>query len=199
MNYLDIASVVIIMWATWTGLRRGLIRSLTSLIGWLLALVLGSHFAAKFAPYFALLTTDPVVQKIAAFASIAAIILFITALIGNILRKLLKALRLGLTEQAAGGIFGAAKGSLIVMIAIQMLGPWVSASPYWQKSNVVALLTPYAPAAVEMSQQVFGHVWDEVKSEDANDDTSVSTEPSETYDRPSSRHQRLSTVPNPFS
>ncbi len=199
MNYLDIASVVIIMWATWTGLRRGLIRSLTSLIGWLLALVLGSQFAAKFAPSFAILTQDPVVQKIAAFATIAAIILFITALIGNILRKLLKALRLGLTEQAAGGIFGAAKGSLILMIAIQMLGPWVAASPYWQKSRVVALLSPYAPAAVEMSQHVVGQVWDEVKSSDANDDTAVSPEPSESYERPLKRNERLSTVPNPFS
>ena len=199
MNYLDIASVVIIMWATWTGLRRGLIRSLTSLISWLLALVLGSHFAAQFAPFFAVLTKDPVVQKIAAFASIVAIILFITAIVGNILRKLLKALRLGLTEQAAGGIFGAAKGSMILMIAVQMLGPWVSASPYWQKSSVVALLTPYAPAAVEVSQQLLGHVWDEVKSNDANDDTSVSPEPSEVYDRPSSRNERQSTVPNPFS
>ena len=200
MNYLDIASVVIIMWATWTGLRRGLIRSITSLIGWLLALILGSQFAATLAPYFAILTKDPVVQKIAAFAAIAAIILFITAMIGNILRKLLKALKLGLTEQAAGGIFGAAKGSLIVMIAIQMLGPWVSASPYWHKSSVVAMLSPYAPAALELSQQVAGQIWDGVNSTDSsNDDTTVSPEPSEPYERPTSRGERQATVPNPFS
>lgn len=199
MNYLDIASVVIIMWATWTGLQRGLIRSLTSLIGWLLALVLGSRFAPNIAPGFSVLSHDPVVQKIAAFATIAALVLFVAALIGNILRRLLKALKLGLTEQAAGGIFGAAKGSLIVMIAVQLLGPWVAESPYWQKSTMVSLLTPYAPMAVELSEQVAGHVWDEVKSHDSGDQLDVSPEPADPYDGGIRRHDTADTVPNPFS
>jgi membrane protein required for colicin V production len=197
MNYLDIASVVIIMWATWTGLQRGLIRSLTSLIGWLLALVLGSRFAESLAPHFSLLTQDPVVQKIAAFAAIAALVLCITGLIGNVLRKLLKALKLGLTEQAAGGIFGAAKGALVLMIAVQLLGPWVAESPYWQKSKMVSLLTPYAPLAVEMSEHVAGQVWDEVKSHDTTEQQD--TEPVDPYSRTVSRREPADTVPNPFS
>lgn len=198
MNYLDIASVVIIMWATWTGLQRGLIRSLTSLIGWLLALVLGSRFAPVLAPDFAVLTHDPVVQKIAAFAAIAVMVLFVTAMVGNVLRRLLKALRLGLTEQAAGGIFGAAKGSLILMIAIQVLGPWVAQSPYWQKSRMVSLLSPYAPIAVEMSEHVAGHVWDEVKSRQA-DDLDMSPEPVDQYEPSVGSRNAADTVPNPFS
>ena len=199
MNYLDIASVVIIMWATWTGLQRGLIRSVTSLIGWLLALVLGSRFAQTLAPSFSVLTHDPVVQKIAAFATIAALVLFVTAIIGNVLRRLLKALKLGLTEQAAGGIFGAAKGSLILMIAIQLLGPWVAESPYWQKSRMVSLLSPYAPMAVEMSEHVAGHVWDEVKSRDAREEPVLSTEPVDQYEHNVGRRDAADTVPNPFS
>ncbi|RYY79145.1 MAG: CvpA family protein [Moraxellaceae bacterium] len=199
MNYLDIASVVIIMWATWTGLQRGLIRSLTSLVGWLLALVLGSRFAPSISPSFSVLSHDPVVQKIAAFATIAALVLFVAALIGNILRRLLKALRLGLTEQAAGGIFGAAKGSLILMIAVQLLGPWVAESPYWQKSRMVSLLSPYAPMAVELSEHVAGHVWDEVKSHDSGDQLELSPEPVDPYDGGIRRHDTTDTVPNPFS
>lgn len=199
MNYLDIASVVIIMWATWTGLRRGLIRSLTSLIGWLLVLVLGSRFAGKLAPHFTLLTHDPVVQKIAAFVVIATVVLLITALISKLLRQLLKALRLSLAEQTAGGVFGAAKGSLIVMIAIQLLSPWVAESPYWQKSGVVALLSPYAPKAFELSEQVAGEVWQEVKTSDEAGNTGTVTD--DTAAQPdSSRHGKSQhTVANPFS
>jgi len=199
MNYLDIASVVIIMWATWTGLQRGLIRSLSSLIGWLLALVLGSRFAPVLAPKFSVLTQDPVVQKIAAFAAIAALVLFVSAIIGNLLRRMLKALRLGLTEQAAGGVFGAAKGSLILMIAIQLLGPWMAESPYWQKSKMVSWLSPYAPMAVEMSEHVAGHVWDEVKSRDAREEPELSTEPVDQYEHNVGRRDAADTVPNPFS
>lgn len=199
MNYLDIASVVIIMWATWTGLQRGLIRSLTSLIGWLLALVLGSRFAADVAPGFSVLSHDPVVQKIAAFATIAGLVLVVTAMVGNVLRRLLKALRLGLTEQAAGGIFGAAKGSLILMIGIQLLGPWVAESPYWQKSRMVSLLSPYAPMAVEKSEHVAGRVWDEVKSREAGDEPALSPEPVDQYERSVGRRDAADTVPNPFS
>lgn len=195
MNYLDIASAVIIMWSTWTGLRRGLIRSFTSLIGWLLALVLGSRFAQTLAPHFSLLTQDPVVQKIAAFVAIAAVVLLITALVGKVLRKLLKALKLGLAEQTAGGVFGAAKGSLVIMIAIQLLAPWVAESPYWQKSGVVALLAPYAPQAFKLSEQVADQVWHEVKSSSHDESTEGATDDIE----PDSDKSRQHTVSNPFS
>ena len=199
MNYLDIATLVIILWGFWTGVQKGLIRSVTSLIGWLLALVLGSRFATLLAPKLSLLTGDPVVQKIAAFAVIVLAVLSITALISQLLRSLLKAMALGVPERLAGGAFGAAKGTLVIMLMIQLLGPWVSESPYWQQSRVIALLSPYAPAVVDFSREVATQAWDEVNEHAEphaehrlhDDATSV---PSGTEEQ-----AHGDSVPNPFS
>ena len=199
MNYLDIVTLVIILWGFWTGVQKGLIRSVTSLIGWLLALVLGSRFATLLAPELSMLSDDPVVQKIAAFAVIVLVVLTITALIGQLLRSLLKAMALGIPERLAGGVFGAAKGTLVIMLGIQLLGPWVSESPHWQKSKIIALLSPFAPTVVDFSREVATQAWDEVNEHAEphaghsphDDATSV---PSNT-DEPA----HADNVPNPFS
>lgn len=199
MNYLDIVTLVIILWGFWTGVQKGLIRSLTSLIGWLLALVLGSRFATLLAPQLSMLSDDLVVQKIAAFAVIVLLVLTVTALIGQLLRSLLKAMALGIPERLAGGVFGAAKGTLVIMLGIQLLGPWVAESPHWHKSKIIALLSPFAPTVVDFSREVATQAWDEVNEhatphtehsphEDATPTPSASDEPAQ-----------QDNVPNPFS
>ncbi len=213
MNYLDIATLVIILWGFWTGVQRGLIRSLTSLIGWLLALVLGSRFAALAAPHFSILSEDPVVQKIAAFAVIVLVILTLTALVGHMLRAMLKAMALGIPERLAGGVFGAAKGTLVIMIAIQLFGPWVSESPYWHKSKVVNWFSPFAPMVVDFSRDVVEQAWDEAKQHDlgaeqfphdASTNEPSNTEPGSTDTGATDASNiddkvTADTVPNPFS
>lgn len=173
MNYIDLVIVVIVLWGFWTGMQRGLIRSVTSLLGWLLALVLGSRYAASVAPAMALLTSDPVVRKIAAFVVIVLAVLLISGLIGQVLRSTVKALSLGVPERIAGGAFGTAKGLLIVMILIQGLSPWVSESPYWQSSKTVGWLAPFAPVVVEFSKQLATDAWQEVKTQTADQSRQV--------------------------
>lgn len=199
MSYLDIATLVIILWGFWTGVQKGLIRSLTSLIGWLLALVLGSRFATLLAPELSMLSDDPVVQKIAAFAIIVLAVLTITALIGQLLRSLLKAMALGIPERLAGGAFGAAKGTLVIMLAIQLLGPWVAESPHWQRSKVIALLSPYAPTVVDFSREVATQAWDEVNEHAEPHAEHRPHDEATSVPSGSDEQAQQANVPNPFS
>ena len=164
MNYIDLVIVVIVLWGFWTGMQRGLIRSVTSLLGWVVALILGSRFAPVVAPSLSMLSHDPVVRKIAAFVLIALAVLVVSSLIGSVLRSVLKAMYLGLPERLAGGVFGTAKGLLIVMVVIQILSPWVSESPYWQSSKGIEILEPYAPMVVEFSKKLATDTWKQVKT-----------------------------------
>lgn len=203
MNYIDLVIAVIVLWCFWTGMQRGLIGSVTSLLGWVLALFLGSHYAPVVAPSMSLLAHDPVVKKIAAFVLIVLAVLILSALIGGVLRSILKAMYLGLPERLAGGAFGIAKGLLIVMILMQVLSPWVSESPYWQSSKGVEVLAPYAPMVVEFSKKLATDTWQQVKLHDDNQGHDVQlSQPDQDIARP---HQQSEpgqhhghAVTNPF-
>jgi membrane protein required for colicin V production len=205
MNYIDLVIAVIVLWGFWTGIQRGLIRSVSSLLGWVLALVLASRYVPMLAPSMSVLTHDPVVRKIAAFVVIVLAVLIVSALIGNVMRSVLKAMYLGLPERLAGGAFGTAKGLLIVMILIQVLKPWVAESPYWQNSKAVEWLAPYAPMVVEFSKKLATDTWQQVKAHDDDQNREVSIDhadgedvavPNQQSEREHAKHGH--SVSNPF-
>jgi len=144
MNTLDIIILVILLIGGLNGLRQGFIKAFANLIGWIFALIVGAKYAVVLAPAMSSLSQDPVVQKIAAFAFIVLIIVVCTWIVSALLNGLLKSLKLGPLNRLAGGAFGSLKGLLIVLIAMQGLGPWVESSPHWKQSKFVQILLPYA-------------------------------------------------------
>ena len=101
------------------------------------ALIMGAKYAVLLAPSMSGLSQDPVVQKIAAFAFIALIIIVLTWIVTAFLNGLLKSLKLGPLNRLAGGAFGSLKGLLVVLITMQGVGPWVESSPHWKQSKFI--------------------------------------------------------------
>ena len=82
------------------------------------------------------LSQDPVVQKIAAFAFIALLIIVLTWIVTAFLNYLEKFEVVPL-NRLAGGAFGSLKGLLVVLITMQGVGPWVESSPHWKQSKFI--------------------------------------------------------------
>ena len=167
MNTLDIILLVILLLGGLNGLRQGFIKAFANFVGWILALIVGAKYAVLLAPAMSSLSQDPVVQKIAAFAFIVLVIVVCVWLVSALLSGLLKSLKLGPINRLAGGAFGTLKGLLIVLIAIQAVGPWVNSSPHWKQSKIVQILLPYAPLASEFSKDVANQAVDQMTSEGA--------------------------------
>ena len=167
MNTLDIIILIILLIGGLNGLRQGFIKAFANLIGWIFALVIGAKYAVIWAPAMSSLSQDPVVQKIAAFAFIVLVIVICTWIITALLNGLLKSLRLGPLNRLAGGAFGSLKGLLIVLIAMQGVGPWVNSSPHWKQSKFVQVLLPYAPLATELSKDAANEAIHQMTSEGA--------------------------------
>ncbi|WP_436661393.1 CvpA family protein [Acinetobacter sp. P1(2025)] len=167
MNTLDIIILIILLIGGLNGLRQGFIKAFANLIGWIFALIIGAKYAVILAPAMSSLSQDPVVQKIAAFAFIVLIIVVCTWVITALLNGLLKSLKLGPLNRLAGGAFGSFKGLLIVLIAMQGVGPWVDSSPHWKQSKFVQILLPYAPLATELSKDAANQAIHEMTSEGA--------------------------------
>ncbi len=121
MNTLDIIILILLLIGGLNGLRQGFVKAFANLIGWILALIMGAKYASFLAPSMGVLSHDPVVQKIAAFAFIVLMIIVLTWIVTAILNLILKSMSLGPLNRLAGGAFGTLKGLLIVLVTMQGL------------------------------------------------------------------------------
>jgi membrane protein required for colicin V production len=175
MNTIDIFILVILLIGGLNGLRQGFIKAFANLVGWIFALILAAKYASVLAPTMTVLSADPVVQKIAAFAFIILSIIVLTWIVTFLLDRILKTLKLGPLNRLAGGVLGGLKGLLVVLITIQGIGPWVESSPHWKQSKLVTSLMPYAPWASQMSKDVANEALQHIRSEGSEKSSDLSS------------------------
>jgi len=181
MNTLDIILLIMLLIGGLNGLRQGFIKAFANLIGWIVALIIAAKYASILAPSMTVLSSDPVVQKIAAFAFIILTILVFTWIVTFVLNRILKTLKLGPLNRLAGGVLGGLKGLLVVLITIQGIGPWVESSPHWKQSKFVTMLIPYAPWATQISKDVANEALQHMKSEDSQKTSDISSDMSKDH------------------
>lgn len=179
MNTIDIVILILLLIGGLNGLRQGFIKAFANLVGWIFALIVAAKYAVVLAPSMTALSSDPVVQKIAAFAFIVLVIVVLTWIVTAVLNGVLKSLKLGPLNRLAGGAFGTLKGLLIVLITIQGVGPWVESSPYWKQSKFVQTLLPYAPWATELSKDAANEALQHIKSKDAVPSSDIASDAKE--------------------
>ena len=185
MNTIDIFILIILLTGGLNGLRQGFIKAFANLTGWILALIVAAKYASVLAPSMSSLSSDPVVQKIAAFAFIVLMIVVLTWLVTYLLNGILKTLKLGPLNRLAGGVFGGLKGLLVVLITIQGVGPWVESSPHWKQSKFIQALLPYAPWAAQMSKEAANEALHHIHAEDEHKSSAASPETLNRKERPS--------------
>jgi len=161
---LDILIAVIVLWSLYRGFRVGLIESLVGLLGWFATLYVGTHFARSMAHMFSGVVADPVLQTALAFLVIVLLMLMILWGASLLLKSLISALALTPIEKLAGGVFGAARGVLIVLVIMSLIGSWASKETWWQKSVLAPSLLPYAPLALNEGRTLAATAWDELVS-----------------------------------
>ena len=179
MNTIDIVILILLLIGGLNGLRQGFIKAFANLVGWIFALIVAAKYAVVLAPSMTALSSDPVVQKIAAFAFIVLVIVVLTWIVTAVLNGVLKSLKLGPLNRLAGGAFGTLKGLLIVLIAMQGIGPWVESSPYWKQSKFVQILLPYAPWATELSKDAANGALQHIKSKDVIPSSDIASDAKE--------------------
>jgi len=73
------------------------------------------------------------------------------ALINRLVAKLISFVGLAFTDRLLGGVFGLARGCLIVMLGVFLAGSFFSESLDWQDSQLI----PYGEEAVSVSRIFF--------------------------------------------
>lgn len=118
MTLVDWAIVIIMICAVLSGLVQGFFRSVCSLGGLILGLVVAAWNYGRIASLLLPLVRVEAVANTIAFLLIALVVMALIGLIGNLLARAFRLLGLGWLDGLAGAVFGFFQGVLLVVIGI---------------------------------------------------------------------------------
>jgi membrane protein required for colicin V production len=135
MTWLDYAVIGVLAISTAWGVWRGLVREVMSLAGWVIAFLAANLFAGPLAEALPQSISQPELRVLVAFVVIFVVTLTITTIAALLLARILKAVGLGSLDRTLGGLFGVARG-LIILLAFALLAGLTSfpLNPIWKES-----------------------------------------------------------------
>lgn len=120
MTLIDLAFFAIILVSALIGLSRGLIREIWSLLVWIGALGLAWLYHKGVAGLLTTQIAQPSVRLGVAFVAIVILVLIAGAVLGSLLTLGIRKAHLGALDGALGFAFGAARGVLLVAMAVYL-------------------------------------------------------------------------------
>lgn len=120
---------------------RGLIREILSLVSWVVAFVVANAYGAQLAPMLSSMIPGESVRLMVAFVALFLGVRILMGLLSMAVDALVKASGLSLADRGLGGLFGLARGIVIVLFAVILAGMTsIPQQDFWKH----ALLSPMA-------------------------------------------------------
>jgi membrane protein required for colicin V production len=149
MNEIDVIIFVIIGLSFLFGLWRGLVKEVLSLVTWIAALVLARLYSGELAEFMVNVIENEAARFVAAFAIVFVVVMMAGTLLNHMISKLLAISALKVADRVFGGVFGIARGAVIALVILFIVGPFVDETERYQQSRLI----PYGLRAIEYTQQ----------------------------------------------
>ena len=156
MTWFDYALIAVVGLSALIGIWRGLVREVFALAGWVAAIVVALAFAGEVARLIPPGFAAPPVRTVIAFTVLFIVILVVVSIAGLLFTKAVRAVGLGLANRTLGGVFGFARGALILLVIALAAGlTAVPKEPFWREAKLAPPLEtaaiavkPYLPPAL---------------------------------------------------
>lgn len=146
MTLFDYIVLFVIVCSVIISTMRGLIKEILSLISWIVALVLANAYGGTVAEWLPAMIPGQLSHLIVAFLLLFIGVRILMALLMHAVDALIKASGLSLADRGLGGLFGLARGCVIVMAMVLVCGMTsIPQQGFWKE----ALFSPVAVAAVK--------------------------------------------------
>lgn len=120
---------------------RGLVKEILSLLGWIVAFVVANAYGAGLAPLLPDVIPGETARLIVAFIALFLGVRILMGLLSLAIGALVEATGLSLADRGLGGLFGLARGIVIVLAGVILCGMTdIPKQAFWQQ----ALLSPIA-------------------------------------------------------
>jgi membrane protein required for colicin V production len=148
MSPADLAILAILAVSVLVSIFRGFIKEVFSILVWVAAIFAAFQVAAPFAEALAPFIELPSARIIVAFAAVFLLVLVLGGLVGYLIGKMVEKTGLSPTDRLFGGVFGLARGLVIVVLAVMLLRitPFVQ-DPWWSESRLLPTFEQLADRA----------------------------------------------------
>lgn len=148
MSPADIAILAIVAVSVLVSVFRGFIKEVFSILVWVAAIFAAFQVAEPFAESLAPFIELPSARMIVAFAAVFLLVLVVGGLVGYLIGKMVEKTGLSPTDRLFGGLFGLARGLLIVVLAVMLMRitPFAS-DPWWSESRLLPAFEQLADRA----------------------------------------------------
>lgn len=148
MNWLDALLLLPLLIGLIRGLMRGLITEIIAIMAVILGVVGARLWGMRCAGWlFAQFQWPEGVCRVVAYALLFLAIAIVLNIAGRLLSKLLKAIHLGFINRLFGGVFGALKWGIILLVVVFCVHHLDIQFHFLDKSQVVKASTLYEPFA----------------------------------------------------
>lgn len=152
LNQVDIAILIITVLSSLFGLWRGLIKEVLSLLSWVAALLVARVYSEYLSELMSGMIESEGIRYVTAFALLFLAVMMVGTLINFLLSKVLGVSGLKFADRLLGGMFGIARGLIIVLLIMFISSVFVSETELWQESKLV----PYGMTMIEKSRIFIG-------------------------------------------
>ena len=140
---------------------RGLVKEILSLLGWVVAFVVANAYGAQLAPLLPELIPGETVRLMVAFVALFLGVRILMGLLALALGALIEASGLSLADRGLGGLFGLARGVVIVLAAVILCSMTsIPQQDFWKDALLSPLaetgartVKPFLPAALAQHVQ----------------------------------------------
>ena len=135
---------------------RGLIKEILSLVSWIVAFVVANLYGAQLAPMLPAMIPGDAVRLMVAFVALFIGVRLLMALVMLAVDAVIKASGLSLADRGLGGLFGLARGLVIVLAAVILCGMTdLPKQDFWRNAMFsplaetgVRTVKPFLPASI---------------------------------------------------
>ncbi|MBK1645378.1 colicin V production CvpA [Thiocapsa imhoffii] len=151
MNWLDFVIIGVVILSALVGLARGLIREVVSVGVWIAAIVVAWLFHAQVAELLVPYLSQGSVRLAIAFIVLILATLVLGAILGAMLSVVIEKTGLSGLDRLLGLGFGAARGVIIVAMAVFLMNYTpITQDAWWQESQLVSQFEHVAAWLIEL-------------------------------------------------
>ncbi len=144
MTIFDYLVLFVLTCSVVISILRGLVKEILSLLGWVVSFVVANAYGEDFAKLLPEVIPGAVTRLIVAFIVLFIGVRLLMKLLTMAIEAAIKASGLTLADRGLGGLFGLARGLVIVLAAVLLCGMTaVPQQPFWKG----AVLSPLAETA----------------------------------------------------
>ena len=138
LGWIDWAIIAIIAVSALISLARGFVKEALSLLTWVVAGLVAWLFGVALAGHLSPFIETPSIRVIVACSILFILTLVLGGLINYLIGQLVRVTGLSGTDRFLGMIFGAARGALLIVVAVGLLSlAPVEADTWWRQSELI--------------------------------------------------------------